>query len=172
MPRQPAPPSSISVRTRRPAKKVSGSRPIRGRAGSPTFASTGRKGRRSTAPGDRAISRKSAAPSAVGEPRSEPTRSSIFTTLPVRSSGGRSQDQAASRRGSAAPVALKHEADRRIRIGAEILAGRVEHVVLGVGAVPLLRKRARSGAGDQNESNGGLHQHDYLLSSGRSHLAG
>src|SRR6266704_6928556 len=72
----------------------------------------------------------------------------------VRLGGGRSQDPAASRRGSvAAPIALKHEADRRIRIGAEVLAGDVVHIVSGAGAVLLLRQRARSGAGDQNESN-------------------
>src|SRR5438552_16687068 len=83
----------------------------------------------------------------------------------VRSGGGRSQDPAASRRGLvAAPIALKHEAHRRIRIGAEVLAGGVEHVVLRVGAVSLLRKRARSGAGDQYESNGGSREPGCLLS--------
>src|SRR6266545_4895403 len=69
-----------------------------------------------------------------------------------------------------APIALKHEADRRIRVRADVLAGDVVHIVPGVGA--FLRQRARGGAGDQNESNGGLGQHGHLLSRGRSHLAG
>src|SRR5215470_12881939 len=62
-----------------------------------------------------------------------------------------------------APVALKHEADVRIRIGADVLAGDVEHVVPRVCAVLLLRQRARGGADDQSEGNGSLGEHGRLL---------
>src|SRR5262249_54109817 len=61
-----------------------------------------------------------------------------------------------------APVALKHEAAVRIRIGADVLAGDVVHIVPGVGAFP--RQRARGGADDQSEGNGSLGEHGHLLS--------
>src|SRR4051794_7382424 len=103
---------------------------------------------------------------AVSLPARRLRRLSSYRLRPFGETAGRARPAVTQRRLVAAPIALDHEADRRIRIGAEILAGGVEHVVLGVGAVPLLRQRARSGANDQNEGNGCLGEHGRLLSRG------
>jgi hypothetical protein len=68
---RPERPISTSARTRRPATNAVGSRPFLARVGSSTCASTDRTDRRSTADGDRAISKRARRPDQVVAPSSE-----------------------------------------------------------------------------------------------------